>query len=136
MPDTPDSRSDAHGDASIVADLPDVVLQVGRDGHIRFANPAGRRLMRVGSASAVGRRVSELTDVGASADAARRLADAHSAVVATGEPATVELAWDEGDAPRWFDFRLVPEHPPDGAGHAVETVLAVGREVTATHRAA
>jgi PAS domain S-box-containing protein len=131
--DDPDAGATVAGmgpvERSIVAQLPDVVLRLDRDGRILFANEAIRGVAGLPPAHCVGRLVQDLV---ADPDVARRLAAAQEAAVAPGRPITSELRLDDADGPRWFDLRLAPER---AAGDAARSVLALGREVTAARRA-
>ncbi|MBV9774445.1 MAG: PAS domain-containing protein [Gemmatimonadetes bacterium] len=121
--------ADGSQEDSIVRHLPDVVLRYDREGRILFANEAIRGVAGDPPAHYIGRLATEADPDPA---VARQFAEAREAVLATGEPVTIEVRRVRPDGVCWFEYRLLPERVTDGR---IETILAIGREVTEAHRA-
>ena len=72
-------------------------------------------------------------EVSPTPEVAERFVAARRAVFATGEPVTFELRRPTVRGRRCVEYRVIPER---GAGGAVETTLAIGRDVTEARSAA
>jgi diguanylate cyclase (GGDEF)-like protein/PAS domain S-box-containing protein len=113
---------------TMVEHSPDVVVRYGRDLRRIYANPAFTSLVEGGEAVLIGKKPLEFPVVTYSVDYEQHLAE----VFASGKDLEFEMLWSIGEnaKPTCSQVKLVPEY---GAHGAVESVLAVARNITELH---
>ncbi len=117
----------AESAASIADALPDIVLRYDRDGRILFVNESIRAATGRAPESFIGQLA---PDVSPTPEIAANFSEARRTVFATGQAVTFEVA--RALDRRVFEYRMVPEQVTDGV---VQTVLAIGRDITRAQRA-
>jgi diguanylate cyclase (GGDEF)-like protein/PAS domain S-box-containing protein len=113
---------------TMVEHSPDVVVRYGRDLRRLYANPAFTSLVKGGETAVIGKKPLELPVVTYSVDYEQHIAE----VFASGRDLEFEMLWGIGENVKLTcsQVKLVPEF---GAHGAVESVLAVGRNITELH---
>ncbi|WP_321937732.1 EAL domain-containing protein [Paraburkholderia sp. J8-2] len=112
---------------TLVENSPDTVARYGRDFRRLYVNPTFASLTRGGAGALLGKTPSEFPGGRATVLYERQLGE----VFATASDREFELTWEASDGRQLTHLlRLTPEL---GANGAVETVLAVGRDISELH---
>jgi PAS domain S-box-containing protein len=112
--------------ATLLDNLPDMVVRFDRDGRYLYVNPAVTKVFGMPAAHFHGKTPGQLglDDEGLLEDAVKR-------VIAESAPNLVEAFWQSPDGERCFEVRHVPELDDRGG---LATVLGIAREITARKR--
>lgn len=108
----------------LVRYLPDAILYVSADAHVRFSNPAAEELLGRSRRELEGR---PLVDIGLSAAAARSLCEAVERVVRSGRQTDLTVTVAQPGGEKMIDVRLAPERNANGD---VLAVVIIGRDVS------
>jgi diguanylate cyclase (GGDEF)-like protein/PAS domain S-box-containing protein len=110
---------------TLVEHSPDVVMRYDKDFRRLYVNPTFAALIRGGGAAVLGKKPSELPDAHHALGYEQKLRE----VFATGKEAQTEVRWEAGRQNKrsYYLVKLVPEFGADGT---VESVLAVGRDIS------
>ena len=114
---------------SLANNLPDSIFRINKDNRIVFVNSAAQRNWFSSSAVTAGIRLHE-TELPADVIGLWELVC--SSVFTTGQPRTIEFAVPAADGLRYYEGRYLAERNEQGA---VETILALNRDITATRQA-
>lgn len=115
---------------TLVEHTPDVILQFNRQGQVVFANTAVDRLWGIPLTDLLHHSLEDFQLISAVVVAHYR--QAIQQVLATAQEVVIEIDHSTAQSPRWMQVRFVPQ--PDVAG-AVETVLAIARDITTLKQA-
>ena len=110
---------------TLVDHLPDIITRIDRDFRHLYINPAAEAVIGIPPARWIGRTMREMDLIDPLCDTVERLV---AQVIATGAEATDDFRYISADMTRDFEIQMIPETSGDGT---VDTVLAIGREVTA-----
>jgi len=113
---------------ALTENSPDVIARFDRAYRHVYVNAAVEKATGIPSAAWSGRTHEEL---GLPDAFAARWREVLARVFETGQPSEMRFEFATPDGPRWYDSRLVPELGAD----AVETVMAIGRDVTEQRQA-
>lgn len=108
---------------------PDIILRFAANRTCVFANKAIERITRVNPAAIMGKQPSEM---GIPDEAVDRLNSTLDAVLANGEIVTQESEISIQGSKRYISWRTVPEH---SAGSGIDSILIIGRDITAEREA-
>ena len=110
---------------TLVEHSPDVVMRYDKDFRRLYVNPTFAALIKGGGPAVLGKKPSELPDADHAVGYEQKLRE----VFATGREAQTEVRWEAGRENKrsYYLVKLVPEFGADGT---VESVLAVGRDVS------
>ena len=114
--------------ATLIDDSPDVILRVGPNGDVVFANVAWRRVFGELFTTPEGESFAEVARFLGAGDA---LTDQLARVFVHGAGASEVFRLPEALGRGWVELRFVPER---GDGGATENVLLLMRDVTDAHR--
>jgi PAS domain S-box-containing protein len=107
----------------LIEHLPDVIVRFDREHRHVFASPEAVRLLGLSWEEIEGRTAGEMNVWG---DCAPFFEDVLRRTFATGEPHSLELELQSAAGRAWHHVRFMPERSVG----LVETVLAVGRDIT------
>ena len=110
---------------TLVEHSPDVVMRYDKDFRRLYVNPTFAALIKGGEPAVLGKKPSDLPDAGHAQRYEQKLRE----VFATGKETETEVRWEAGrtNERSYFLVKLVPEFGADGS---VESVLAVGRDLS------
>ncbi|TKC88849.1 EAL domain-containing protein [Trinickia terrae] len=113
---------------TLVEHSPDVVMRYGKDLRRLYVNPTFAALIEGGAASVIGKKPTDLPGASHTTEYERKLVE----VFTSGKDREFEVMWahrtDSGTS--CYLVKMTPEFGADGT---VETVLAVGRNITELH---
>ena len=109
---------------ALAENMPDMLVRVGCDLRVLYANPATYRRAGIPAETLPGLTPS---GYGVPAEATARFETAAREVIASGEPLRYEHTNYWQDTPKVFDVQVVPERD---AGGSVGAVIAIARDIT------
>lgn len=123
--DTALAKASRYRCASVLDQLPELIVRIDRDLRLRYLNPTAQGFSGVDIAQLIGRFVGEL-DVAVTGGVAG-VTEAVGSVFATGDARAVRFRLGRQDNARFFEGSIVPELDSTGE---FETVLVIGHDVT------
>jgi PAS domain S-box-containing protein len=112
---------------ALVEHAPDVIMRMDRDLRILYANPAVQSSTGYPTRWFKGRSIDQ---IGLPRHTVKRVRGVLQTVFSKGREKTLTLEYRAADSTtKFFQFRLVPEYAKSGG--KVETVLGIGRDITA-----